>query len=115
MLFKSVFAFAHQTYPNKELVVSYPSNDEYTQRLLFYFIENKSINIIPLERTENCSVGTARNQAVEVAKGDYICIWDDDDIHEEKRLSTQFNALEPDGKIFEASVIVQILLYQVFN
>ena len=115
MLFKSILAFAHQTYPNKELIVSYPYTDELTKKLLIYLKENTSINILPLERNENCSIGKARNQAVESANGSYICIWDDDDIHHQNRLTEQYNALDPCEKTFEASIIGQILLFQLFN
>ena len=115
MLFKSIIAFAHQTYPSKELIVSYPYTEEPTKKLLDYLEENTSINIQRIERKESCSIGKARNHAVERANGYYICIWDDDDIHHQNRLTEQYNALDSYEKTFDASIIGQILLFQLFN
>jgi len=115
MLFKSILAFGQQNYPRKELVVSYPNTDQPTKILLEYLGENTNINLLKVERVENCTLGEARNQAIEHANGVYICIWDDDDLHHEHRLTEQFNSLNVDGKTMDASLIAQILLFQVFN
>lgn len=115
MLFKSILSFAQQTYENKELVISYPKTDEKTRLLVNYFLENKGISLISLERKENESIGKARNKAIANSNGEYICIWDDDDIFHEVRIAEQYNALLTNNDQFQASVISQIFLYHIFN
>jgi len=115
MLLKSILSFAHQTYPNKEMVISYPENDELTKKLLDYIEHNTNLPIIQVVRDEISSIGNARNSAIERAKGKFICIWDDDDINFETRLTEQFNILNFEGRSYNASIIAQILLFQSFN
>jgi len=115
MLLKSIISFSQQTYPNKELVISYPENDEPTKKLLDYIANNTDLPILRVDRDEKCSIGKARNLAIEYSNGKYICIWDDDDIHFENRLTEQYDALNFQGQSYRASTIAQILLFQCFN
>jgi glycosyltransferase involved in cell wall biosynthesis len=46
------------------------------------------------------SLGTLRNLAVDSARGDYICQWDDDDRYHPQRLALQWDALCADSADF---------------
>jgi glycosyltransferase involved in cell wall biosynthesis len=110
LLKKAIDCFESQNYPNKELVISYPKKDVSTKRIL----ENNShsdLRILSIEREDEESLGNARNQAIIKCKGEYVCIWDDDDWYHSSRLSFQFNSIQEKGQGYQASVLTRILLY----
>jgi hypothetical protein len=115
MLLKSIISFEQQTYPNKELVISYPYTDQQTKQLVQYLLENTTLPIISVERNKADSIGMARNNAVSRANGEYICMWDDDDLYANTRLTMHFESLVIDHHQFQASVLCQILLYHRFD
>ena len=111
MLKRAIACFEAQNYPNKELVISYPKKDETTRKLLNEIQHNPELNIIKLERDNDESVGNARNIAIAKCKGDYICVWDDDDWYHPSRLSYQFNSMKTNGVGYNASVLTRVLLF----
>lgn len=110
LLLNSIISFEHQDYPSKELVISYPSTDETSRNLIEKVIRLSQLNIIPVEREKEESLGSARNLAVTNANGNYICTWDDDDWHHPERLTYQMNAILTDQK-YKASIIRRVILY----
>ena len=111
MLQRAIDCFEAQNYPNKELVISYPKNDQNSKSLIDHVMERSEIQIMRLEREEGESVGNARNIAISKCKGDYICVWDDDDWYHQSRLSYQFNSMQTSGVGYNASVLTRLLLY----
>jgi len=111
LLLKTIISFDQQNYPNTELVISYPKNDHESKRLVAHIIRATEIKIITVERDENETIGTARNNAIKASTGDYVCMWDDDDIHFFSRVADQYNLLQGEGRYFESSVLMRILLY----
>ena len=107
----SIECFEAQNYPNKELVISYPITDIITKKIVDKLLQNEVYQIKQIERTEDESLGNARNNAIRKCLGDYICIWDDDDWYHPSRLSFQFNSMQIIGQGFQASVLSRILLY----
>ena len=79
--------FARQTYENRELIVLDDGSDPVQDlvpadpRILYRRAHAKS------------SIGAKRNQACEMARGDIIAHWDDDDWMADWRLTYQVNAL----------------------
>jgi glycosyltransferase involved in cell wall biosynthesis len=65
---KAVSDFYGQSYPRRELVIVEDENDGTT-------------------------LGELRNRGVERAKGDIICVWDDDDRHHPDRLADQLQTM----------------------
>ena len=108
LLRQAIACFESQNYINKELVISYPSNDDQTRQLVKQYI---NINILIIEREPKETLGSARNHALYKCHGDYVCTWDDDDWHHSSRLSFQFNSLHSVGPGFQASVLERIFLY----
>jgi len=108
LLLKSMECFRQQDYPNLELIISYPENDQATKSL----VQESSIrNVIPLERGNELTLGEARNEAVRKCNGEYVCIWDDDDWHHPERISSQIQGLISKKSAGEASVLTRIFLY----
>lgn len=111
MLKKAILCFEGQNYPNKELVVSYPKSDEESRSIVDNFSQHPDIQILRMERDDKESVGNARNIAIAKSRGDYICVWDDDDWYHSSRLSFQFNSMQTTGKGFNASVLTRLILF----
>jgi len=111
MLLKAIVSFDQQNYPNKEMVISYPSTDHFTKELIQKLQLIADTRFVILERSPEISIGAARNDAVSQANGNYICLWDDDDYHYEMRIKMQYNSLQSNGQFKEASMLSKILLY----
>lgn len=108
---KAISCFANQNYPNKELVISYPKNDQASKKVVENIQQDESWNIMLIERPTDESLGNARNHLIFKCSGDYVCIWDDYDWYHPSRLTYQFNSMQIVGQRYQASVLSQILLY----
>lgn len=115
MLLKSIISFEQQDYPNKQLLISYPDTDHLTSQLIQYLLENTLVPLMYVERPKSESIGQARNHAIARATGDYICMWDDDDLYSTTRLSIQYYALHAGKFNAQASVMSHVLFYHPFN
>lgn len=111
LLKRAISCFEAQNYPNKELVISYPKKDLRTKTLIENIPQSGELNILKLEREDEESVGNARNLAIAKCRGDYICVWDDDDWYHSSRLSFQFNSMQTVGKGYNASILTRVLLF----
>ncbi len=76
LLGEAVKCFIDQTYPNKELIIV---NDQEGVTLKMDS-ERDDIQIHNIPERFN-SLGEKRNYAMSLAKGEYICVWDDDDLY----------------------------------
>lgn len=108
LLQKAIDCFKSQNYPNKELVISYPKKDISTKNMIQNY---RDLSILSIEREDTESLGNARNHAIVKCKGEYVCIWDDDDWYHSSRLSFQFNSMQEKGQGYQASILTRILLY----
>lgn len=115
LLRKSISYFENQNYPNKELVISYPTKDKRTKDVINSVLNEKELKILQIERVDNETVGNARNQAIARCRGAYICIWDDDDWYHASRLSFQFNSMQTTGISYHASILTRILLFDTIT
>ncbi|NQX37631.1 Glycosyl transferase family 2 [Pedobacter steynii] len=106
---RTIACFMRQEYQNRELVISYPDNDLPTKNLLDHMEKIFANKFLRIERPVFETLGMARNKAIELAKGEFICIWDDDDFHNSHRLSHQYNVIK-DGP-FKASILANVLIY----
>ena len=111
MLLKAILSFDQQNYPNRELIISYPEDDIESELLLLRILKISQIDIITITRPANQSIGHARNSAVAKSNGEYICMWDDDDIYYYTRIADQHNIMRGDGRYFQSSLIPQIILF----
>lgn len=97
VLRESIWCFLQQDWPNKELVVlnDHPEPLHLDQD----YPEIRVINVP--ERFAN--LGAKRNHSIQLAQGEYLCLWDDDDLFLPWRLSTSMEHLmaKPDVWAFK--------------
>lgn len=109
LLKKAINCFKNQDYPNKELLISYPQRDRLTKHMVNSLASD--LSIIGIERSDQTTLGDARNQAIVECDGSYICAWDDDDWYHENRLSYQFDCMHKSGNNYEASILNRLILF----
>jgi glycosyltransferase involved in cell wall biosynthesis len=87
--------FARQTERDRELVVVHDGGDAFHDEAsaIARAHEGAAIRIVRAPATPKLALGTLRNLAVESARGDYVCQWDDDDRCHPRRLEAQLEAL----------------------
>ncbi len=83
-----------QTYPNKEIIVVNDGSTDNTEGVLTNYFDR----IIYLNK-ENGGKASAINYALSVASGQYIWVFDDDDIALPKKLELQIRKFQVDKKI----------------
>jgi glycosyltransferase involved in cell wall biosynthesis len=111
MLLKAIVNFDIQNYPNKELVISYPKTDRKTKELIEEISNLSDLRLVQVERTNDISLGQAKNNALIYCNGDYICTWDDDDWYHYNRITHQYNNMQVNGKYRQASILTKIMMY----
>jgi len=91
----SVADFARQTLRDRELVILHDGGSSFDQGVhaLARANDAAAIRIVRLPPAPRLSLGALRNLAVEAARGDYVCQWDDDDRFHPRRLEVQIAAL----------------------
>src|SRR5687768_803991 len=99
LLEKSIHYFSNQTYPKKELIVGYTSDDVTTENYLTR-ISHPLIRPLKFSSDRDLKLGEKRNLAIEFSKGFYFCVWDDDDWYGESRIEFQVDKLK--GTVFKS-------------
>jgi hypothetical protein len=93
----SLESILHQTYKNMELIViddCSPANSSRELEMLIRSIKHKhSVSVLYRRNSSNVGQYVSRNLAIEMARGEYIAIQDDDDISHPERLFAQITAL----------------------
>lgn len=90
----SIGCFRRQTWPRKELIVLDESADS---RLRDWIAALADPDIRVVEVSSRESLGQLRNRSLELATGDFICQWDDDDLQHPARLEIAFAAMAATG------------------
>lgn len=80
---RSIHMFTQQTYPNLEMIII----DDSDTPLCNSYVLPHNVRYIHLKARR--SIGYKRNMAIQLAQGDWIAFWDDDDIHLPDRLLCQ--------------------------
>ena len=86
----SVDCYLKQDYPSRELVVV---SENVTPELERFFAGFPDTGIRLVKAVDGLSLGELRNISVEQARGPLICQWDDDDLHDPRRISTSVKVL----------------------
>jgi glycosyltransferase involved in cell wall biosynthesis len=111
---KAIKSFIFQSYPEKELViVSSHHTDKTLQKV---YRQYRDLNLVIYEVPNNCPLGECRNISIDIADGEWVCQWDDDDLSHRDRLKFQLNEtvskkadvsilssqyhVMPDGKVY---------------
>lgn len=94
---KSIDCYRAQTYKNKEMIILSQGKAEDNAQIEAY-IRSLGRDDIKLYTTrEDTCLGAMRNLSVELATGEVVCQWDDDDLYHPYRLVTQYNALREEA------------------
>ena len=109
---KSIDYFIGQSHKDKELIIVYYNSDKETESFLKHNkneFEKNNIYFYKFVDDAGMSLGAIRNFAVSKATGNWICIWDDDDYYDVKRIKNQLKfCLE---KNIEACTLSSIMIY----
>jgi glycosyltransferase involved in cell wall biosynthesis len=104
---RAVRCFLSQSYPRKELVVVHPPSDQATVDCLAEF-DSPQIQSRGVTLTDG-TLGHLRNVSIELATGEYACVWDDDDWYGPERIQHQYQALEMTKK--DACVLSMLIIF----
>lgn len=88
----SLECFLEQTYPHRELILVDASCDDQIAKSVERF-DSDLIRYVPISHHEiTCSA--LKNVALDCALGDYICQWNNDDLHDPLRLEMQWKVMQ---------------------
>jgi glycosyltransferase involved in cell wall biosynthesis len=85
---RSLMYFARQTYPNRELIIVDDGDDSVDD-----IVVGKPGVVYTLMAKRGATIGEKRNRACDIARGEFICHWDDDDWQHPRRLELQLATL----------------------
>jgi hypothetical protein len=88
---RAVRCFLAQGWVNRELVILDGSSDDGLLRQI-EALQDERIHCHRIVE-EGETLGTLRNRAVSLARGDYVCQWDDDDLYDPARIELQMEVL----------------------
>jgi glycosyltransferase involved in cell wall biosynthesis len=104
----SIECYLRQSYPARELVIALDEGAEQDMRALEAHVASLGRSDVRVVRCPGRpTLGRLRNFAIDEARGDLVCVWDDDDIHHPRRLELQVRALLESGGI--ATFLTEVL------
>lgn len=89
---RAVLCFEHQTWSNTELVILDDGEQDY-EPMLAPYRERNTIHYHRLEKDPELRLGGLRNKTLELARGEFVAQWDDDEWYHPKRLEVQAQVL----------------------
>ena len=93
LLRRAVADFARQVYPERELVIVHDGDSEFARELERLAEAHPNAIVRAIAAPAGHTLGELRNLAIDEARGDFVCQWDDDDRYHPLRLELQWNAL----------------------
>jgi glycosyltransferase involved in cell wall biosynthesis len=86
---------ARQTERDRELVILHDGGPGFHESVnaVARAQDAASVRVLRVPRAPKRTLGTLRNAAVDAARGEYVCQWDDDDRYHPRRLEVQLGAL----------------------
>ncbi|SHG10345.1 glycosyltransferase [Pedobacter caeni] len=110
---RALVCFKGQDYPNTELIIAYPDNDNKTRSILDQIMNISPMRIIRIEHPKQENRITTKNNAINMANGSFICMWKDEHWHHVNRISDQYRVIR--NTPFLSSVLMHILIFNVKN
>lgn len=91
---RALGCFYQQTVSDKELIIVHDGS-AYFNRLLVAETDRYEGDAIVVHQTKDrdLTLGALRNIALSLARGEFVCQWDDDDLYHPKRLEVQLQEL----------------------
>lgn len=88
---RAVHCFLNQTWQNKELVIVDDGEEDLSE--ILSVIEKDRLVYHRIPKEDSNTLGKLRNITLELARGDYLVQWDDDDWYHPQRIEVQVKAL----------------------
>ncbi len=90
---RAIWCYQQQTYPNKELVIL--DNGHTSMAALLEGLPAEEVRYKKIDRTPDLILGALRNDALDMATGEFIIPqWDDDDWYHPDRIQIQVDVLQ---------------------
>lgn len=106
---RALECFMAQTYPRRELVVVHRTDDPATREVLARYAHEPTIVSVLIRPEEQRSLGDLRNRSIEASRGEYFCVWDDDDWYHPERIRLQLAAARDHEQ--DASLLGHLLIF----
>ncbi len=107
---RSLESVLEQTHQDLEIVIVDDGSTDATIELLASYVkQDKRVRVIQLEK--NCGATIARNRGLDEATGDYIMVWDSDDVLYPEAIATAMAVFREQGDIGVVSAPCRQLLH----
>lgn len=113
LLRRSLACFFDQTWPHRELVLVYQSDDADTAAIVASLKHDARVRPVCIDADDVPPLGTLRNRSVAEARGTFIAQWDDDDWHGPARLAMQLDAMRKHRA--PACVLTRVTMYDALG
>ena len=90
---RAIRCYQNQRYPRRELVIVCQGDDAYQDELRRHIDQIPLAHVRLIAADPQLRLGVLRNISLEEARGDLVCIWDDDDCSHPDRLTRQVDHL----------------------
>jgi glycosyltransferase involved in cell wall biosynthesis len=88
---RAIKCHAHQTYENTELVILDDGSVDYSSVISAHGAPGR-VRYVRIPRDPALTLGDLRNMSMELAQGDWMIQWDDDEWYAPTRIETQLNS-----------------------
>lgn len=114
MLHRAVTDYLRQSHPLRELVVVVDQGGSADREAVVKLLRDFGRADIRMHLTERpMTLGALRNLSMALARGDFVCQWDDDDLHHPDRIALQLLALTHNDA--EATILQDVLLLRTIE
>jgi len=103
---QSLAAFNDQSWPERELIIVTVNVTDELEDLIRTEGQGR-VTLVPAQ--EGLSLGEQRNLTLAHTHGEYVCIWDDDDLYSPERIAISLGALQQAG--VDAVFLDRVLLW----
>jgi glycosyltransferase involved in cell wall biosynthesis len=90
---RAIRCYQNQQYPHRELVIVCQGDREYQRQLRRHLDQTSIANARLIAADPQLRLGALRNISLDEARGDLVCVWDDDDCSHPDRLARQVQHL----------------------
>ena len=95
----AIHNYCRQSYTNTELIVVLDLQLMSCRDALARIIATAGrVDIKLIEPTRALTLGALRNLSMDAARGEYVCVWDDDDVYHHRRIELQLTHLQAHGQ-----------------
>jgi glycosyltransferase involved in cell wall biosynthesis len=106
---RAIRCFMAQSHSRRELVIVHRTDDHATAAVVERYVDRPDILVIRLRPEEQRSLGDLRNLSIAASRGEYFCVWDDDDWYHVDRMRLQLEAVRLNQQA--ASLLGHIVLF----